>query len=98
MADITNIIHLATYPRDLDPAAEAKQRLDSAGEDDAVYDQAMYDLMTLPATTIAGVRGKMVALQSWLIFAENGDEVSPGLWGEVRQCGDQIDEALARLT
>ena len=90
-------ITLVAVSRDFDPAADAKYRLDHAGEDDVAYDQAMADLMTQPATTMRGVRGKLFALQSFLVVAEQGDEVSPEGWGLVRELGDQIDWAMARL-
>ena len=96
MATSKNIIQ-ASSRRVIDRAAAAKERIDRDIENDAVYDQAMDELMTAPARTVAGIRAKLFALQSWLIFAEEGHELSPEHWGEVRQCGDQIEAALAQL-
>lgn len=96
MAIRKNIIQLASR-RVIDQAAAAKERLDRDGENDAVYNQAMKELMIAPASTVAGIKGKLFALQSWLILAEEGHQLGRDEWSKVRRCSAQIDVALAQL-
>lgn len=98
MAVRNNIVELAKFPRVKDAAAAALARMMAAGDDDAVYENALRDVVCKPATSLEGVQAKFERLCSLLDRLETGDVVTADGWETINALRDGIDEALNRFT
>ncbi len=88
-----NVVRLVDVRKISDRAAEARKRMDAAGEDDAAYEAALDDLVNAKATTIVGAKAQADHLSVILEAGASGDKIS---WELASSLLDSIRELLAK--
>lgn len=93
-----SVISIASYPRQKDPAVEARRPMQAASDDDAAYGSAAYILETCLATTLAGIHAQIDRLCSYFAQVADGATLTDDGWGVVASLESNINRALTRLT